>query len=193
MLISTPCVPATRPLRLPCITWRQITAGLNYRSTGSFAGGVGMIQKRQQLIPIVPQPLGETPRIGMGGFDHHEIHQALVQPLDARGIGRRHEILPFTQAQGVPEQPYRIPDERLPRGREVDRACPFQLARQMGQAELAVLVGDRVVGSPKIGDQGAREGVCNEFFQGGAAAAAIDQVHRGVHAAETSQPVGAAD
>ena len=103
----------------------------------------------------------------IGRFDQHQIHQAFVQPLYARGVGLWREILAFAQAQGVLEQPYGFPGERLLRGRGVDRARSFQLAQQMSQAEQASLAGDRVVGCPKIGDQGARESVREEFLQGG--------------------------
>jgi len=59
----------------------------------------------------------------------------------------------------------------------------------MRQAELALALGDCIVGGPKVGDQNALERLLEKLIQGGTASAGIDRVDRGVGIRETPKPM----
>ena len=148
-------------------------------------------QKRQQLIAVLPAPLGQTLGIAVIPVVGTQPDQTALEVRDL-SVGLRLGQLAFESVQllRVPVHAHQTSAERVPLVVPprllIDRR---DVPKQVRPALLLIGAHDRVVRSPKVRDQCAFKGPREELRKRRRAPAAVDQVlHRGV-TGEAPQPV----
>lgn len=113
-----------------------------------------IVQERKQVVPMTSETLEKPLRLRILPRHGQQLVQACVQSIAAGSISSQRAILPATQADRIAHQTPQFLGEFRPLGR--GRLVPldvFQVAQQVGQADLPRSAGDGVVRTPKVADQ----------------------------------------
>ena len=151
-----------------------------------------MVQEGEQILPVAPQSLLQSP----GMFFLPPLVDELVQPLpdsdfSAFGNFPPQILLVFLQPHAVPDQATKPPVKRrpVPAGIVV-MPGPVQVTEQVRQAFLFGKTEDRVVGTPEVCHQNPVEAGVEQLLQNTADTLGIDQVVHGILGGQAPQPEG---